>query len=170
MLTILVIVRRIIKYFKLDQLLKKKDDYPLMFIHQLRIPKEDYKPKLKLSESTELLISALASLLCMLLCFSVPYVVLISPCEPLKDEGYLTLYNFAKSLEKYTFMMDRIIIIVSILLFIVLVVAITEAFNRIDFNESPWVAMGIYTPPKKKEKKKIQERYVWHFAHFRANV
>lgn len=133
-----------------------------MYLHQEvpTKPKVEVKPLLEFRKSTEILVSALTSALVVLLIFSIPHAALESPCDSLKEKGYFTslLYNFTKSLEKYTFMMDRIIIMLFIILFIVSVVAIAEACTRVDLDDCPFgipriPMIGIDGIPKPKEQK-----------------
>lgn len=69
----------------------------------------------------------------------------------------MTLYNFAKSLEKYVEMIDRLIIALSIILVYVTIKTVTDGIANTNISMSPWVEMGKYTLPEKL-KKKMEKR------------
>ncbi|XP_026735446.1 uncharacterized protein LOC113499246 [Trichoplusia ni] len=139
-------LRKLIEYFKLDQLFKD-DELRQMLLHKK--PKEVYRTKLKANRTMDLCISTLLSLISSLVCLSIPYAALDTPCEVLKQNNLTTIYNVASYFENYVDLIDRVIIALSIILVFITVKTIVDAINNTDINMSPWLERGKYVLPKK---------------------
>lgn len=98
----------------------------------------------------DLWVSTLLSVISALVCLSIPYAALQSPCEALKKNNLITFYNIASYLERYVKLIDRLIIALSIILVYISVKTVLDAINNTNISMSPWLERGKYVLPQRR--------------------
>ncbi|KAG6443570.1 hypothetical protein O3G_MSEX002880 [Manduca sexta] len=139
-------LQRIIDYLNLDQLFKHEEPR-----HKKQ---KAYKTQLQTDRRMNLFISTLLSVLTWLVCLSIPFAALESPCESLKEHNLYTLYKIAKWLERYRATIDKLIVILFLTLVYVTVKTVVVAIKKTDLTVSPWIERGKYSPPCRRRRKK----------------
>lgn len=139
---------RLIEYFQLDRP-SKEDEQRMLLMHKK--PKESYRTKLKTDRTLNLYISILLSIISFLICLSIPFAALESPCEILKEKEMYILFYIAKFIEENSDILDFFIVVFLIMLVYVSVRMVVDAIKNTKINISPWIEMGKYTlPPKRR--------------------
>lgn len=137
----------------MDQLFKE-DEQRLILLHKK--PKIVYKTTLKTDETLNFYISILLSLVGILICLSIPFAALESPCNIFIDNELFILHKIATFVYNYVIILDVIIVLVLIVLVVVSIRTVVDAINNTNIRISPWVERGKYKLPPKSESRRRQ--------------
>ncbi|RVE45341.1 hypothetical protein evm_010046 [Chilo suppressalis] len=148
--------QRFVAYFRLDELFKGDEARRklLLLLHKKR--KVPYKTKLITDQTLNFYITVLLSIIGTLICLSIPFAALETPCTILKERGYHITYFIAVYVDTYLYVLDIVIISFILVLIYVTTKMYLDAIKRTKINISPWVERGKYKLPDKNYKPSIE--------------
>ncbi|XP_031770636.2 uncharacterized protein LOC116413815 [Galleria mellonella] len=111
--------------------------------------KVEHKTQLKVDQTYNFYVTMLLSVICPLICLSVPLAILDSPCDILLEYELHQCYAIAKFLKEYINVVDFFILALIITLIRISTKMILDGIKYTKINISPWLEMGKYTLPSK---------------------
>lgn len=147
----IIFLFRIIQYLNLDQILKENERRLILLNKK---PKIIYKTLLKTDETLNFYISILLSLVGILICLSIPFAALESPCDIFIINDLFVLHKIAMFINNNFILLDILIVLFIVLLIIVSIKTVLDAIRNTNISISPWIERGKYTMPPKSESRR----------------